>query len=156
MSKYQALYAEKANIGFEAGICTQDLKWQVIQPNIFFFSWNSSSQQSGIIKSIHRCRHLAESSQWRLHCEPKFPKTAPAPFLLPCKAQNILSYKCLSLLLIFFPDFRGELPSYRQQDLHTYVEKKQQLESCSPTAAVEEKPDNRVTSVEEQPDNLRL
>lgn len=37
MSKYQALYAEKANIGFEAGICTQDLKWQVIQPNIFFF-----------------------------------------------------------------------------------------------------------------------
>lgn len=102
MSKYQALYAEKANIGFEAGICTQDLKWQVIQPNIFFFSWNSSSQQSGIIKSIHRCRHLAESSQWRLHCEPKFPKTAPAPFLLPCKAQNILSYKCLSLLLIFF------------------------------------------------------
>lgn len=67
-----------------------------------FFSWNSSSQQSGIIKSIHRCRHLAESSQWRLHCEPKFPKTVPAPFLLPCKAQNILSYKCLSLLLIFF------------------------------------------------------
>lgn len=101
MSKYQALYAEKANIGFEAGICTQDLKWQVIQPNIFFF-WNSSSQQSGIIKSIHRCRHLAESSQWRLHCEQKFPKTAPAPFLLPFKAQNILSYKWLSLLLIFF------------------------------------------------------
>lgn len=71
---------------------TFDLKltfFKVIQPILFsfFFSRIPSCCLSGIIKSIHRCRHLAESSQRRSHCEQKLPKTALQAFSLPFKAN---------------------------------------------------------------------